>query len=198
MVRKIIDYVVVEVVKSNHHENLFYSYTNKGKELNIFLEIKNIEDEILIKKNKKNLLEGEIKYAENLLNTVQDSTYKVTEEEILFYNEKYSNRHPLQSSCTLDQEYRAELLEIVKKNKGELNAIDRKNVLAENEIQKLKIKKSAILENNQSLDFETFRTDFEKSVLYYLEKGYEPQGGVSVSKRDYDLIYAQAMVKYEK
>ena len=89
MSRKIIDYIVVEVTKVKYEEHLYYSPTCKGEGLNIALYIMNLENEIVIKKNKKRLLEEEIKYVDTLLQTVEDfSTYKITEDEILFYKAK--------------------------------------------------------------------------------------------------------------
>ena len=206
MSRKIIDYIVVEVTKVKYEEHLYYSPTYKGEGLNIALYIKNLEHEIVIKENKKRLLEEEIKYVDTLLQTVEDfSTYKITEDEILFYQEKFNASHPITNITYYDfldnnedEYYRIELKIEAQKAENEITIIDRKIATANSEIQKLKFKESAILENNQNLDFETFRTDFEKSVIYYLEKGYELQGGVSISKRDaHDFVYCQAMVKYE-
>ncbi|RBN49349.1 DUF1737 domain-containing protein [Flavobacterium psychrolimnae] len=206
MNRKIIDYIVVEVRKDPNEYNQHYSPTNKGEALNISLNIKNIENEILIQENKKILSQEVIKYIDKLLNIVEDfSTYKVSESDDLFYQNKYTDLHPLiriTSYAFLDEKedeyYRVELKKETRKKENEIAAIDKKNERATSEIQKLKIKESAIVENNHNLDFETFRTDFEKSVIYYLKKGYELQGGVSMSKRDsFDFIYCQAMVKYE-
>jgi hypothetical protein len=206
MDRKIIDYIVVEVTKANHEQPLYYSPTYKGEGLNVALNIKNLEDEILIQENRKILPKKVIKYIIELLNKVDNfSTYKITEDEILFYQEKYNASHPITkityndfSDKNEDEYYRIELKKEAQKEEDEIAVIDKKIAKAKSEIQKLKIKESAILENNQKLDFETFRTDFEKSVIFYLEKGYEPQGGVSVSKEGIsNLVYCQAMVKYE-
>ncbi|SHL77853.1 hypothetical protein [Flavobacterium saccharophilum] len=199
MNRKIIDYIVVEVRKANYEENQYYSQPNKGNGLKLALTIKNIEDEIVIQENKKILLEEEIKYVDTLLQTVEDfSTYKVTMDEILFYKAKYNNSHPLEYSRNLEDGYKAEFSEKIKNHQRNIVAIAKKIAEAKSEIQKLKIEESAILENNQNLDFEIFRTDFEKSVIYYLEKGYKLQGGVSVSNKDsFHFVYCQAMIKYE-
>jgi hypothetical protein len=199
MRRKIIDYIVVEVTKANYEQPLYYSPTYKGEGLNVALNIKNLEDEIVIKENKKRLLEEEIKYVDTLLQTVEDfSTYKITEDEILFYKAKYKNSHPLEYSWHLDEDYKGKFFENIKTHQEKIVTIDKKIAEAKIELKKLKIEENAILEINQNLDFETFRTDFEKSVIYYLEKGYELQGGVSISKKGpYDLLYCQAMVKYE-
>jgi len=199
MNRKIIDYIVVEVRKYTYEENRYYSQPYTGNGLKLALTIKNIEDEIVIQENKKILLEEEIKYVDTLLPIVEDFlTYKVSMDEILFYRAKYDNSHPLEYSRDLEDDYKAEFSEKIKNHQRNIVAIVKKIAEAKSEIQKLKIEESAILENNQNLDFETFRTDFEKSVIYYLEKGYELQGGVSVSKKDsFDFVYCQAMVKYE-
>ena len=199
MSRKIIDYIVVEVTKVKYVEHLYYSPTYKGEGLNIALYIKNLENEIVIKENKKRLLEEEIKNVDTLLQTVEDfSTYKITEDEILFYKAKYKNSHPLEFSWPLDEDYKGKFFENIKTHQEKIVTIDKKIAEAKIELKKLKIEENAILENNQNLDFKTFRTDFEKSVIYYLEKGYELQGGVSISKKDsFDFIYCQAMVKYE-
>lgn len=206
MNRKIIDYIVVEFVKVSYEENSYYSITHKGEELKVDLNIKNLENEILILENKTRLLQEIITYINEVLNTIEDfSNYKVSEADILFYKEKYNDSHPLTGIRYYDyldenenEYYRVELKKVIQKQEHEIIAINKKIVVVKNEIQKLKIKVSVILENNKSLDFETFRTDFEKSVLYYLEKGYEPQGGISVSKTgSFDMVYCQAMVKYE-
>ena len=205
MNRKIIDYIVVEVRKDPNEYNQHYSPINKGEALNISLNIKNIENEILIYENKKILSQEVIKYIDKLLKTVEDfSTYKVSENDVLLYREKHSDSHPLTgiTSCAFldeneDEYYRVELKKETRKKENEIAAIDKKNERATSEIQKLKIKESAILENNQKLDFETFRTDFEKSVMYYLEKGCELQGGIATRYDSYYTIYCQAMVKYE-
>ncbi len=205
MNRKIIDYIVVEVRKDPNEYNQHYSPTNKGEALNISLNIKNIENEILIQENKKILSQEVIKYIDKLLNMVEDfSNYKVSESDDLFYQNKYTDLHPLiriTSYAFLDEKedeyYRIELKKETQKAENEIAAIDKKIALAKSEIQKLKIKESAILGNNQNLDFETFRTDFEKSVIYYIEKGYEPQGGIATRYDSYYTIYCQAMVKYE-
>ncbi len=206
MRRKIIDYIVVEVTKVQYEQPLHHSPTYKGEGLNVALNIKNLEDEILIQENRKILPNKVIKYIVELLNTVDNfSTYKITEDEILFYQEKFNASHPITKKTYYDfldknedEYYRIELKKETQKAENEIADTERKIATAKIEIQKLKIKESAILENNQNLDFETFRTDFEKSVMYYLEKGYELQGGVSISKKGpYDLLYCQAMVKYE-
>ena len=206
MSRKIIDYIVVEVSKTQFEQSLYYSPTYKGEGLKIALIIKKIEDKIVIQENRKRLLEERIKYINTFLQTVEDfSTYKIPAEEILFYQVQLNALHPMTKikyydffDENEDEYYRVELKKGNREREAEIATIDRENERAKSEIQKLKIEESAILKNNQNLDFETFRTDFEKSVIYYLEKGYEPQGGVSISKRDsYDFIYCQAMVKYE-
>ena len=205
MNRKIIDYIVVEVRKDPNEYNQHYSPTNKGEDLKISLSIKNIENEILIQENKKILSQEVIKYIDKLLNTVEDfSTYKVSENDVLFYQEKFNASHPITKITYYDfldnnedEYYRIELKKETQKAENEIAAIDKKIALAKSEIQKLKIKESAILGNNQNLDFETFRTDFEKSVIYYIEKGYEPQGGIATRYDSYYTIYCQAMVKYE-
>jgi hypothetical protein len=205
MSRKIIDYIVVEVRKDPNEYNQHYSPTNKGEALNISLNIKNIENEILIQENKKILSQEVIKYIDKLLNTVEDfSTYKVSENDVLFYQEKYTDSHPLTGITSYafldekeDEYYRIELKKEILNKENEISKIAKKIASAKIEIQKLKIKESTIIENNQNLDFETFRTDFEKSVIYYLEKGYEPQGGIATRYDSYYTIYCQAMVKYE-
>ncbi|MBG6188204.1 hypothetical protein [Flavobacterium sp. CAN_S2] len=206
MRRKIIDYIVVEVRKDPNEYNQHYSPTNKGEALKISLNIKNIENEILIQENKKILSQEVIKYIDKLLNMVEDfSTYKVSESDDLFYQNKFNASHPIRNiryfdyfDETEDEYYRIELKKEILNKENEIAKIAKKIASTKIEIQRLKIKESTIIENSQNLDFETFRTDFEKSVIYYLEKGYELQGGVSISKRDsFDFIYCQAMVKYE-
>ncbi|MFV8366373.1 hypothetical protein [Flavobacterium sp. XS1P27] len=205
MNRKIIDYIVVEVRKDPNEHNQHYSLTNQGEALNISLNIKNIEYGILIQENKKILPQEVIKYIDKLLNTVEDfSTYKASENDVLFYREKHTDSHPLTGITSYafldeneDEYYRIELNKQVQKQESEIASIDKKIAIAKSEIQKLKIKENTILENNKTLDFETFRTDFEKTVLYYLEKGYEPQGGIATRYDNYYTIYCQAMVKYE-
>lgn len=207
MNRKIIDYIVVEFVKVTYEENLYYSITHKGEGLKVALNIKNLENEILILENGKILAQEVIKYIDKLLNAIEDfSSYKVSNDDLLFYEEKYKKMHPLTGiryydflDKNEDEYYRIELKKQVQIQENEITVTDKKITVVKNEIHKLKIKESALLESNKNLDFETFRTDFEKSVIYYLEKGYEPQGGVSISKKDShgDIIYCQAMVKYE-
>ncbi|OXA98210.1 hypothetical protein B0A75_14800 [Flavobacterium oncorhynchi] len=206
MNRKIIDYIVVEFVKVRHEETPHYSITHKGEELKVALNIKNLENEILILENNKIHRKEVIKYIEELLSKVEDfATYKVSEDDILFYRAKYNDSYPITKITYYDfldenedEYYRTELKKEVQIKEKEIAALDKKIAIIKNELQKLKIKESVIIENNRSLDFENFRTDFEKSVLYYLEKGYEPQGGVSISKNDSNyLVYGQAMVKYE-
>ncbi|WP_017496810.1 DUF1737 domain-containing protein [Flavobacterium sp. WG21] len=206
MNRKIIDYIVVEFVKVRHEDPPYYSITHKGEELKVALHIKNLDNEILILEHKKMLLQEVINYINHLLNTIGDfSNYKVSGDDIVFYQEKHNDSHPLKRITYYDylnenedEYYRTELKKEVQIKEKEIAALDKKIAIIKNELQKLKIKESVIVENNKSLDFENFRTDFEKSVLYYLEKGYEPQGGVSISKNDSNyLVYGQAMVKYE-
>ncbi len=198
MNRKIIDYIVVEVKEDPYKHNQYYSPANKGNVLDVSLNIKNLEYEILILENRKTLLHQGIEYIDELLNTVEDlSIYKVSQDDILFYEQKHNSLHPLNRNWSLDPDYSIELPQEVKKHQNDILSIDEKIVVVKNEIHNLKIKKSALLENNKNLDFETCRTDFEKTVIYYLEKGYEPQGGIATRYHTYYTIYCQAMVKYE-
>ena len=207
MNRKIIDYIVVEILKPSVLQGSEYSFKDTGQELRTSLKLKKLEDEIAYLENTKKLHQEEIQYIEELLNTTEDfSTYKTLEDDIIFYQEKYSNSHPINNIIRYydfyenieDEHYRIEL-------KKEIQILDRKivaqnkkiNVVVE-KIHNLKIIKRAIVENSKNLNFETFRTDFENTVIYYLEKGYELQGGVSVAENEsFYLVYSQAMVKYE-
>lgn len=205
MSRKIIDYIVVEVRKDPNEYDQHYSLAYREEGLKIARKIKNIGEGIMIKENKKRLLEEEIKYIDTLLQTVEDfSTYKIPAVEILFYQEQFNALHPITRIKYYDffdenehEYHRVELKKGNRQREDEIANIDRENERAKSEIQKLKIKENAILENNQKLDFENFRTDFEKSVIYYLEKGYEPQGGIATRYHAHYFFYYQAMVKYE-
>jgi hypothetical protein len=200
MNKKVIDYIIVELTNDSAYASL-YPPAGKGTGLAIAILMKTIEDEILILENKKKLLHQVIKYKDELLNKKHDyANIKVTEEEVLFYKEKYNDSHPLKNNQSLDEEeFRTELKNEVQNQKNEIVEIEKKIVKEKKQIHHLQISKRALEENNENLDFETFRTHFEKYVLYYLEKGYVPQGAVSVTKlRGGILLYSQAMVKYEE
>jgi hypothetical protein len=194
--KKIIDYIVV--YGENAHTTFFERVNNKIKTLekkvkSSVYSIKNIE----LKVDKYNALHEDFKIF---------STYEVGEAykavsplDLKNWRGGITYLHPLKSGAWSNED-----IVITKRIKYDITkSLDKIRIKYQQALENLKKEKDTLSKYQKELSHlnsnsdpivnKDFRTSFENEVHELLKKGYELQGGVSVS---HDQSY-QAMIKYE-